>query len=105
MEDKNMNNQLAVKTVEMIASHFHERILVTTTIDNSIYIRINHIDRLRKRKYLSDLYGSGKTYEEACCNYILHAMNRNYLLRYKHKYYATTTIRNIIKKSKVLKDV
>ncbi len=100
-----MDEQLATQIVESIASHFHERILITTTIDNVVNIRINNIDRLRKRKFLSDLSGVGKTYEEACCNYILHALDRKYLLRYKQKYYATTTIHNMIKKSKVLKDV
>ena len=98
MENNNEYN-LPMILMEKLSKASKERIVITVDVDYNICIHINNIDRLYKKKYLSNLEGRGLTYRDACINYINNLMDSNYRLRYKSKFYITTKLRNIIKKS------
>ena len=99
MLNNNKNNDTAMELIEKIANHYNERIHVTVDKDYNICVHINNIDRIYRKKYLSNLEGRGETYKKACENYIRNLMDKKYYLRYNSKFYATKTIRNIIRKS------
>lgn len=93
-----MNNIITpMFIIEMIANRYDERIISTIDKDYNICIYINNIDKIKKKKYISNLEGRGLTYKDACIDYINNVLNTDYCIRYKKKFYATTPIRNIVK--------
>ena len=85
-----------------LASIYNTKVRSIEDINGDICVWIEKIDRLYKRKYLSNLEGRGKTLEEAYIDYIQNLMNTKYQIRYNKKIYATSSLRNIIKKDKSL---
>ena len=90
-----------MRLMEELANVYHEHIRVITDVDNRICVWITRIDKLKSRKYLSNLEGRGDTYREACIQYIYNLMNSKYQIRYKHKLYATTPLRNVVRKNNI----
>ena len=90
-----------IEMVVCMSNSYHEKIFTCIDRDGLICVYIHNIDRIYKRKYLSNLEGRGHTYDEACENYILNLMNRKFHLRYKIKFYATTKLRTTIRKYEV----
>lgn len=90
-----------MRLVERIASLFRSKVSVCIDVDYKICVYIPDIDRIRKKKYLSNLEGRGFTYQEACINYLINVLDKRYNLRYKKKYYATSPIREIIRSNKI----
>lgn len=66
------------------------------------YVYYRNIDLISRKKYLLYLTGRGDTFAHAYIDLCKHMMDKNYRLRYKSKFYATTPIRNIIKRYKIL---
>lgn len=99
MNEESNNYVTPMLLMEKLASYYNERIFVDVDVDYKICIHINNIDRIYKKKYLSNLEGRGLTYEEACKDYIKNLMDRKYCIRYKSKFYATNSLRTIIRKS------
>ena len=100
MCDKNkIDMNLPMYLVEKCAKCYNEKIVVTIDKDYKICIHIRYIDRLKKRKYLSNLEGRGETYKDACIDYIKNLMDKKYTIRYKLRFYATEKLRTIIRKS------
>lgn len=92
--------QLPMKLLELCADQYNEKIILTVDIDYKICVYIKNIDRIKRRKYLSNLEGRGSTYHDACVDFINNLMDKKYNIRYKTKFYATETLRTIIRKSK-----
>lgn len=84
-----------------IAKLYNEKVITCIDSDGLICVYIKNIDCIYKRKYLRNLEGRGCSFDVACENYINNAMDTNYNLRYKIKFYATTKIRRIIRKYEV----
>ena len=99
LNKKDKLNDTPMSLIEKLANHYKERILIDVDVDYNICVHINNIDRIYKKKYLSNLEGRGLTYEEACKDYIRNLMDSKYNLRYNSKFYATKTLRTIIRKS------
>lgn len=83
--------------IEMIAEKYNEKIISLIDNEYNVCVYINNIDRISKKKYLSNIEGRGLTYRDACIDYIEKALDPSYCIRYKKEYYATTPIRKIIK--------
>lgn len=90
---------LPMELVEKCANEYHEKIILTIDKDYHICIYIKNIDRIKNRRLLSNLEGRGLTYHDACIDFILNLMDKNYTIRYKSKFYATETLRTIIRKT------
>lgn len=85
--------------IKHISELYSGRIMFYLDVNNDYVIFIQNIERIKRKKYISNLEGRGSTLEDACERYIHNALNTDYNLRYKHKFYVTTPIRNMIKKS------
>lgn len=88
--------------MSQLSSVYNTKVRAIEDINGDICVWIEKIDRLYKRKYLSNLEGRGKTLEDAYIDYIKKLMNTTYQIRYNKKIYATSSLRNIIKKDKSL---
>lgn len=95
----NEDYSLPMELVQSCADAYHEKIVITIDKDYKICIYIKNIDRIKGRKYLSNLEGRGNTYRDACINFLCNLMDRNYNIRYKTKFYATEALRTIVRKS------
>ena len=96
------NYNLPMELVQKCADEYHEKIVLTIDKDYKICIYIKNIDRIKGRKYLSNLEGRGFTYHDACVDFLINLMDKNYFLRYKTKFYATEALRGIIRKSEFM---
>ena len=100
MFEKNKGERISpMLLMERLAEYYKERIIVDVDVDYKICVHINNIDRIYKKKYLSNLEGRGYTYEDACIDYIKNLMDRKYNIRYNSKFYATNSLRTIVRKS------
>jgi hypothetical protein len=84
-----------------ISCYYKARIRNISDIDGNICVFIDGLDRLKKRRFLSNLEGRGKDYHEACIDYINNLMDKNYLIRYKKKIYATSPLRKIVRSNDI----
>ena len=103
---KNVNREINTEyynlpmiLMDKLANYYNERIVLTIDDDYRLCIYINNIDRLYRKKYLSNLEGRGYTYREACIDYIKNLMDSKFNIRYKINLYATNPLRTIIRKS------
>lgn len=67
--------------------------------NKQVFVFIDNLDGLKKKKYLTDLTGRGETYQEACIDYIQKLLDKTICIRYKRKFYATSKIRKLINKT------
>lgn len=98
------NYQLPIFILLEIASSFHEKIVIGIDTDELLYLYIPNLDRLKRRKFLSDLTGRGPTLYDASMDFLRQVMDPLFTIRYKKKYYATTKLRSIVKKTGLLID-
>jgi hypothetical protein len=89
-------------TMQELSDSYHTKIRVIVDENNKYCVWIDHIDRIKRKKYLSNLIGRGDTYIDACIDYLINLLDTSYHLRYMKDFYATTTLRNIIKRNKPL---
>lgn len=82
-----------------IAQLYHSRYHIGIDKNTDVYVFIDNIDGIKKKKYLTDITGRGNTYQEACIDYIKKLLDRSICLRYKRKFYATRKIRSFINKT------
>lgn len=98
-ELSNEEYKLPIDLVQKCAEQYHEKIILTIDTEFKICIYIKNIDRIKGRKYLSNLEGRGFTYQEACIDFIKNLMDKNYNIRYKTKFYATESLRTIVRRT------
>ena len=94
------SNCLSIKLVHKIAKLYNQKVRFIIDNDGLYCVFIDNLDRIKSRKYLSNLEGRGNTKEEACVNYILNLLDSSFNIRYSKNIYATEKVRRIIKKSK-----
>ena len=94
-----------MKIMDRLASVYNTRICYIIDVDYKICIWIRGIDKLKNKKYLSNLEGRGYTYRAACLDYIKKLMDKSYLIRFNKKTYATTTLRNVVRHDNIYKKI
>lgn len=92
-----MDKNNAVYLINRIAEYYNEKVISCIDINNMICVYITNIDKLKHKSMLSNLEGRGITYEDACIDYIINALDTQYTLRHNHTLYVTTKIRKILK--------
>lgn len=82
-----------------IASIYSSKCHIGIDKNKQVFVFIEDLDGLKKKKYLTDLTGRGETYQDACIDYIQKLLDRSICIRYKRKFYATSKIRKLINKT------
>lgn len=85
-----------MKTVEKIANLKNMNICTCIDKDYNVVVYIYQLSKIKDKRYLSNLEGRGKTYREACIDFIINIMDKNYNLRYEKEYYITSVIRSFV---------